>query len=64
MLICVSRSALLEGESATVVTPMRLCSLQASEKLWPDVFSREEVKQKRQKVIQQMEVVRPVVETG
>ena len=37
---------------------------QASAKVWPELFAEQRVDQQKERVMQQMEIVRPVVETG
>jgi hypothetical protein len=37
---------------------------QAAEKLWPDVFSSVDAQARKDKLIEDMRAVRPVVETG
>lgn len=40
------------------------CFVQAAAKLWPTIFSSEAARQKKEQVLKDMEVVRPVIETG
>ena len=46
------------------VVKVYLLALQAAEKHWPEVFKSEEATAKKEKVIEDMEAVRPVIETG
>ena len=38
--------------------------MQAALRLWPDVFGSASAEQEKQRVLKQMHVVRPVIETG
>lgn len=40
------------------------CAVQAAEQHWPDVFKSEQAQSKKKKVLQDMQTVRPVIETG
>ena len=43
---------------------MPLCSAQAAERLWPEVFSTAVARAHKARVLEDMRAVRPVVETG
>lgn len=45
-------------------SPGKVLLGQASEKLWPEYFERPKTQCKKEEVLEQMRVVRPVVETG
>ena len=47
-----------------VTSGRSLQSVQAALRLWPDVFGSASAEQEKQRVLQEMHVVRPVIETG
>lgn len=47
-----------------MLTMLSQSAVQAAEQHWPDVFKSEQAKAKRKQVLEHMEIVRPVIETG
>ena len=54
----------LPGSKRISASGLSALLVQAAEKLWPAHFTTEAAKQKKEQVLQDMEAVRPVIETG